>query len=144
GEIRRTSREALAPKSERLPPVSEAAERVEAQRALAEALALLDEPLKSTVVLRYFDGLSPSDIAKRQGVPSGTVRWRLHRALDELRERLGRGHGASRGTWALALLPLFRRPPLAEIAAGSAAVVAQGVVMNGVLKLGIAAALVGA
>lgn len=144
GETRRLARETLAAKAERLPPVSEAAERVEAQRALAEALAALEEPLKSTVVLRYFDGLSPSEIAKRQGVPAGTVRWRLHRALDELRERLGRAHAGPSGSWALALLPLFRRPPLAEIAAGSAAAVAQGVVMNGIVKLGIAAALVGA
>ena len=146
GEVRRASREALAARSERVPPVSEAAERVEAQRALAEALALLEEPLKSTVVLRYFDGLSPSEIAKRQGVPAGTVRWRLHRALDELRERLGRGFDGGRsGSWALVLLPLLRKPPLAEIAAGSAAAVAQGIVMtNGILKLGIAAALVGA
>ncbi len=145
-DVRRASREALAAQPERLPPVSEAAERVEAQRALAEALAALEEPLKATVVLRYFDGLSPSDIAKRQGVPAGTVRWRLHRALDELRERLGRGFDGGRsGSWALVLLPLLKKPPLAEIAAGSAAAVAQGIVMtNGILKLGIAAAVLGA
>jgi RNA polymerase sigma-70 factor (ECF subfamily) len=146
GDLRRASREAIAARPERQPPVSEAAERVEAQRALAEALSVLEEPLKSTVVLRFFDGLSPSEIAKRQGVPAGTVRWRLHRALDELRERLGRGFdGGPSGSWALVLLPLLKRPPLAEIAAGSAAAVVQGVIMtNGILKLGIAAAVVGA
>jgi len=115
GDLRRASREAIAAKPERVPPVSEAAERVEAQRALAEALAALEEPLKSTVVLCYFDGLSPSEIAKRQGVPAGTVRWRLHRALDELRERLGRGFDGGRsGSWALVLLPLLTASPCGE------------------------------
>ena len=122
GETRRAAREALAAKAERLPPVSEAAERVEAQRALAEALAALEEPLKSTVVLRYFDGLSPSEIAKRQGVPAGTVRWRLHRALRRAaREARARARGSVGELGARSPASLPQEPPLAEIAAGSAA-----------------------
>ncbi len=150
GDVRRVQREAAAARPERLPPSSEASDRIEAQRALADALAQLPEALKETVVLRYFDGLAPAEIAKRQGIPGGTVRWRLHRALDELRERLGRRSGGDGKHWAVVLLPLFRRPPLAEIAAhiaaGSAAAVGatvEGVMMmNTLTKVGIAAALV--
>lgn len=145
GEDRRLRREATAARPEALPPVSEASERIEAQRVLAEALAELPEDLKTTVVLRYFDGLSPAEIARRQGIPGGTVRWRLHRATDELRERLAKRGGE--GRWALALLPLLRRPPLGEIAAqaaaGSAAGIAEGVLMmNTITKVGVAAVLV--
>jgi RNA polymerase sigma factor (sigma-70 family) len=147
GESRRAAREALAARSERLPPATDASERIEAQRALAEALAGLPEALQSTIVLRYFDGLSPQEIAKRQDVPPGTVRWRIHRALEELREKLGKGPGALGRHWALALLPLLQRPPIATLtiqaAAGSAAGVAEGVMMmNTLTKVGIAAALV--
>lgn len=151
GDARRVRRETVAARPERLPPPSEASDRVEAQRALADALAQLSEPLKETVVLRYFDGLSPAEIAKRQGIPGGTVRWRLHRALDELREKLGRRSAAEQKHWAAILLPLFRRPPLlplagqiaAQVAAGGAATVVEGVMMmNTLTKVGIAAALV--
>ncbi|HEY1587504.1 MAG TPA: hypothetical protein VGH63_17525, partial [Polyangia bacterium] len=37
-----------------------------------------------------FEGASAAEIARRDGVPAGTVRWRLKVALDQLRARLGR------------------------------------------------------
>ena len=70
-------------------------ERAEAQRLLVEAVLALDEPLRRTVLLHFFDGLSSAEIARRQGVPDSTVRTRLAQALQFLRERLGR----SRADW---------------------------------------------
>jgi RNA polymerase sigma factor (sigma-70 family) len=52
-------------------------ERTQAQRLLVELVVALEEPFRSTVLLRHFEGLSAADIARSQGVPAGTVRWRL-------------------------------------------------------------------
>jgi hypothetical protein len=40
------------------------------------------------VLLRYYEGLTSQQIAARQGVSDGTVRWRLKQALAQLRLRL--------------------------------------------------------
>ncbi len=82
------------------------AERVEGQRLLAELVAALEEPYRQTLVLRYFEELSSAAIARRLGVPAGTVRWRLKVALDELRRRLDDRHGGRRAIWTAALVPL--------------------------------------
>lgn len=103
------------------------AERVEGQRLLADAVAALEEPFRTAVVLRYFDGLSGAAVAKRLGVPAATVRWRLMRGRELLRERLDRHFGGDRKAWCLALVPLAGPPPFLAslgIAAGKAA---QGV-----------------
>lgn len=50
----------------------------------------LPEPFRSTVVQRFVDGLSCAEIARAEGVPAGTVRWRQSRALELLRAELDR------------------------------------------------------
>jgi RNA polymerase sigma-70 factor (ECF subfamily) len=72
--------------------------RLEARRILAELTVALEEPLRTVVLLCYEEGLSPSDIARRQGVPAGTVRWRLKQARDRLRAGLEARH-AGRPGW---------------------------------------------
>jgi RNA polymerase sigma-70 factor (ECF subfamily) len=104
---RRDARERSAARPEALPGPDELVERLDSQRALAEELGRLAEPQRSTVLLRYFEDLEPSEIARRQGIPAGTVRWRLKRGLDELRLRLDARFGERR-TWALLLVPLAR------------------------------------
>ncbi|MFT3772036.1 MAG: sigma-70 family RNA polymerase sigma factor [Minicystis sp.] len=81
-------------------------DRLEAQRRLAELVADLAEPFRSTLLLRYFEGLSAAEIARRQGVPAGTVRWRLKEGLDRLRVALDRESGGDRKRWCLLLAPL--------------------------------------
>jgi RNA polymerase sigma-70 factor (ECF subfamily) len=60
------------------------------QDAMARALARLSPDHRATVVLRYWADLPTDGIAERLGVPPGTVRSRLHYALDALRADLGR------------------------------------------------------
>ena len=79
----------------------------EAHGRLMARVLELDEPFRETVLLRYFHGLSSAEIARAQGVPDGTVRWRLKRALDELRTRLDADAGGDRESWRRALLPLL-------------------------------------
>ena len=80
--------------------------RVETQRRLTSLVVGLEEPLRSTVLLRYYEGLSAADIAARQQVPAGTVRWRLKTALDKLRAELDRAHGGERQAWMAIVAPL--------------------------------------
>ncbi|MCA8951557.1 MAG: RNA polymerase sigma factor, partial [Planctomycetes bacterium] len=92
-------------------------QRAEAQRELVGAVIALDEPYRSTVLLRFFDGLAPRRIAARQGVPVATVHSRLQRALTQLRTRLDRTAGG-RPAWLAALAPFaatFPHPAFAGV-----------------------------
>ncbi len=67
--------------------VSEVAlqDRVDVMRALSE----LPEDQRTVLTLRYLEGLSPKEIAERLGEPRGTVRSRLHHALEYLQSAFG-------------------------------------------------------
>lgn len=108
GSARRTAREERSAQSEAQPSTLDHVEALSVHRALVEAVMELDEPYRETVVLRYFEELSPSAIARRQRVPAATVKTRLARGLDKLRARLDRDHGGDGRSWLLALIPLTR------------------------------------
>ncbi len=55
---------------------------------LRAAIAALPDGLRLVVALRYYAGLDATEIGAALGIPAGTVRSRLHRALEQLRERL--------------------------------------------------------
>lgn len=55
---------------------------------LDNALRLLDKPLREVIVLFYYDDLKQSDIAKILEISETTVRTRLFRAKEKLREIL--------------------------------------------------------
>jgi RNA polymerase sigma-70 factor (ECF subfamily) len=57
---------------------------VVARDAIGRAFARLSADHRVAVVLRYYLDLSVDQIAERLGVPSGTVKSRLHHALREL------------------------------------------------------------
>jgi RNA polymerase sigma-70 factor (ECF subfamily) len=93
------------------------AERLDLQRRVLEAVQSIEEPLRTTLVLRYFEGRTSAEIAQLQGVPAGTVRWRLSRALEQLRTRLDERHDGSRAAWSALLAPFARMPEPALAAA---------------------------
>jgi RNA polymerase sigma factor (sigma-70 family) len=108
-ERARGHREARARRDPALAPAAAATpevllERAEAQRALVDLVLALDEPFRSTVLLRYHEGLSAAGIARAQGLPAGTVRWRLKEALDRLRAAMEAGRPDRR--WVLLFVPL--------------------------------------
>ena len=80
-------------------------ERLDTHRRLAEAVGMLSEDLKSVVVLRYYEDLNSTEIGRRLGVPPATVRWRLAKALSEIRGRF-EGEEGSGLLWVMPLLPL--------------------------------------
>ncbi|MHC4491304.1 MAG: sigma-70 family RNA polymerase sigma factor, partial [Planctomycetota bacterium] len=107
---RRRQREKVAARPESTASVADLAARAEAQRRVVAAVLALDDPYRTAVLLRYFDDLSPKEIARRTGEPAATVRSRLKRALDMLRGRLDAEYGGQPGAWCAAFLPLALAP----------------------------------
>ena len=70
-------------------PVADATGAVDAQMDVAQALALLPEEYRTTLVLRHVADLDYEQIAEIQGVPVGTVRSRLARGRTQLANILG-------------------------------------------------------
>ncbi len=104
GESRRNVRESAVAS----PEASGAAwspERQAVIREVVDAVLALDEPMRSAVLMRFYEDLPPRVIAERQGVSVNTVNSRLQRALAALRERLDARDGG-RGEWAVLLAPL--------------------------------------
>jgi len=96
----------------------------------------LSEPMRSTVVLRYFEDLDATEISRLHGVTAGTVRWRLKQALDGIRDELDVRHDGDRRAWCLGMAPLLRR----RIALAEAASAGTGVGLGGLL---LAAGVIG-
>ena len=94
-----------------------------AQRIVADEVLRLAEPYRNTVLLHYFEDLSSAEIARRSGVPEGTVRRRLKVALDECAAAFMRKSGRRAGG--------RRRPrtPRRQQTAASAGSAALGVVL---------------
>jgi RNA polymerase sigma-70 factor (ECF subfamily) len=131
-EARRQRREERAARPEALPSTAEAVARLDLQRKIVEAVLALDEPYRTTVVQRFFYDLTPGEIAERLGVPRETVRTRLRRALEQLRQRLDGEYGGDRRAWSLILVPMVLPAAGPRAAAGV-------VVMTTKAKLPIAA-----
>lgn len=64
--------------------------------AVVAAVSALDDQLKQVVMLRYFEGLAPGQVAERLGVAPNVVYDRLHRAHAKLRTRLEGEFGSAR------------------------------------------------
>ena len=65
--------------------------------ALRKLVAALPEKARAIVVLRYQEDLDPAEIARVMGIPVGTVKSQLQRALALLREKLSRVVGQASG-----------------------------------------------
>lgn len=119
---RRRRRESLFASADVVPPAERALEKQELVRAIVDAVFRLEEPYRTTVVLRFYENRKPAAIAREMGVPVETVRTRLKRALAELRRRLEQTTGGDRRSLGLAILGVFRPevPTATLVASGSA------------------------
>lgn len=104
-EGRRREREERAARPEATGSPAELVERIELEERLVHELRRLEEPFRATLLRRYFEGASAAEIARAEGLPEGTVRWRTSRGLAELRRRLAPALGED-GTLARVLAPL--------------------------------------
>lgn len=60
----------------------------EEERVVLDALNVLPLDLQITLELHYWEGMSVAEVGEVLGVPGGTVKSRLHRAREMLREAL--------------------------------------------------------
>ncbi len=122
GEGRRRDREALATARESAQHATAAdlvLERAAVQRRVVEHVMELEEPYRTAILLRYFDGSKPHEIARRLGVPAATVKTRLRRAHELLRARLSRDEPDGAWLGSLLLLVVPRTENAAAFGAGA-------------------------
>lgn len=144
GDVRRERRETATRLREPEPGAPEIVAEAETQHLLVSEVLALDEPYRSTVLLRWYEDLTPTEIAARQGVPVDTVKTRLRRAVDRLRERMDARFDGDRKAWCLlALGGGDRAGPGIGSAAGTKAAL-TGVAGGMAMGAGAKAAAVGA
>ena len=147
GERRRTAsragRERDRAREEALPSAAEIVARREVLQRVTDAVLALEEPYHTTVLMRFYEGLEAREIAEQTGVPLATVRSRLQRGLQRLRERLDAEYGGDRQAWCLGLVSLLASRRLIEASAaggGSLGLITGGMIMGTMVKIGAAVA----
>lgn len=103
-ESRRRERERRAARTGTLPSTAEVVEREAARRAVTAAVFALDEPFRTTLILRHLEGLPQRAIARQMEVPVETVHSRLRTGMARLRRTLDAEYG-DRRSWSLLLIP---------------------------------------
>lgn len=145
GEERRAGRENDVARSEPQESHEEALERLELQRLVFDLVLDQPEERRTVLYLRYYEGLGPTAIAKRLGVPVKTVKSRLSRGLETLRVRLDSRFDGDRSRWIGALVPIAFPPgvPIGAPPGGGEAlpiVGAGGLLVKAILLTGAACA----
>jgi len=141
-EASRAGREQAMARAEAIPSAEELIAKADALKRVVVAVMDLAEPYRATVLYRYFEDLSPSEIADRQGVPVETVRTRLKRAIHLLRERFDAESDGDRAAWTSALVPLLPGRGIGDSQGSTvAAKIAGGLAMKAKTKLAVAALL---
>ena len=157
---RRKVRERATARDEAIPSPELLVEENELHGLVAETVAQLSEPYRSTVIKHFYHGRSSSEIATELGIPANTVRVRIRRAVMQLSNTLDRRCDGRRAMWLLPLLGWFLAPARLEAlaieaaleggsaggsaaggstAAGSAAGGSAGMGSSGAAKIGTAA-----
>lgn len=101
---RRGRRERHGVRTGEEPSTADIVARAETQRLLVERVFELREPYRTTILLRYFEGLDSNEVGRRMDCPANTVRVRTARALRQLQSELDDAH-ESRAAWMVLLLP---------------------------------------
>lgn len=85
---RREREERVSRRVAEVPSPAEALQKASMRRQIVEAVLELDEPYRTTVVLRYFEELSTEEVARARGITPSTVRSQIQRAMRHLRRKL--------------------------------------------------------
>lgn len=151
---RQTGYERDAARSESLPSPEQVLERAECHQRLLQHVRELPEGYQAPLLLRYYDGATPPEIAEVLQLPVRTVHTRLHRGLKLLRERLDADHPRGREGWMAALFPTAfpslpatpatafeNQPPTSPASAGSSAPISHAGVIAATAAVACAMAL---
>jgi len=101
-KLQRSKREAIAKEAE-VEGGLEAVERAHAHQDVVNQLMKMREPYRKTIILRYFEDLSPQQVADQLNLPLETIRTRLRRGLKELRSAMNKDWGGLE-CWVIPLL----------------------------------------
>lgn len=108
----------------------DALQRAELRQEVVQSVIDLPEPYRLTLILRYLEDLTPTEIAEWTGEPLSTIKTRLQRGLDRVRQRLDEEHG-DRKSWKKAVIllasPDALRPAALTAAASGTAVMSFSV-----------------
>ncbi len=119
---RRAGREERAARPEAARATVDLVAQAELYERVVHAVLALPEPFRTAVLLRYFDGLPPREIARLTDAPVETVRARLRRGVEKLRAHFEETHGSE---WRAVILPLAGAAlPVKLVAAALVVVVA--------------------
>ncbi|MFH1998555.1 MAG: sigma-70 family RNA polymerase sigma factor [Planctomycetota bacterium] len=141
GESRRRRREYAYAPDEGIPSTEEIVAQEELRQKVVEAVLSLDEPYRSTIVLRYYKDLPHKEVARRLGMSIDAMRGVLKKGIAQLRARLDKSHGGNRRRWLAVMVPIAGLAAPKAVA-GSSSVLAGVAVMSAKLKLGIASVFV--
>jgi RNA polymerase sigma-70 factor (ECF subfamily) len=136
-EAERPGRERHAAQAE----PGDAGRQFELEHRVAAALRALPEPYQTAIHLRYYREMGPREIALELGVPHDTVKTRLRRGLELLRNDLDTQHGGERRAWCLALAALHDVPWRAGLAPSAAGTVAASAILEGIVSMKVFASL---
>lgn len=89
-KVRRVERERRASRGEAADSAPDPLVSESTRRGIKLAVLCLREPYQSTVLMRFWEGLTPAAIAARTSVSVDTVKTRLRRGIAKLRSRLDR------------------------------------------------------
>lgn len=129
---RRHRRERAAAKSESVGATPDRLlQRAELQRSVAEAVLALKEPVRTAILLRFFEDLSVREIARRGSAPVSTVKSRLATGLARLRTRLDHRYGGDRQAWLSLMLPMAGLSAAVSTAAGESLASASWLALKG-------------
>jgi len=78
----------------------------EVLRCVTDDVLSLKDPYLRTIMLRFYENHSLKEVASRTGVPLGTVKSRLNRGIEMLRNKLDVDFGGSRRAWCVPLISL--------------------------------------
>ncbi len=123
-KVRRERHAEHAP-AEAAPSTDHIVEQLDVFRLLTEAVQELSSEQREATFLRFFDDLTPTEIAQRLDVPIKTIKTRLNRALAVLRRRIEQKRGSE---WRAALLPLCTLRP--EAASALPTILTTGLLMS--------------
>ncbi len=128
GDARRVRRERVAGAhaASEAGSAADAVQHAETLRQVVSAVLELEEPYRSTILLRYLKEQSVEEVARWMGVPASTVRVRTKRAIELLRESLRRSLGNG---YAL-LLTRFWLPASASVPTSTPTPSTRGIEMN--------------
>ena len=108
-ERSRTDREHLVARTEST-DTADVDQRLEHQALVLGGIRALPKPYRTVVFLRYYHDLGPGEIAARLELPLPTIKTRLARARELLRQELDRAYGGDRGAWLAAIVPALSDP----------------------------------